>query len=46
MMQRLQSFLRLGRPAAPGQTTVFDGELLDQNREAVYAQLHQLGLIR
>lgn len=46
MMQKLQAVLRLGRREAPGQTNLFNGELLDVKREAVYAELHQLGFIR
>jgi hypothetical protein len=52
MMKKLQNFLNLGRISALGwkpalkDKTLFDGQLLDQNREDVYVVLHQMGVIR
>jgi hypothetical protein len=46
MMQKLQAVLRLARRQDPRHTGLFNGQLLDQKREAVYVELHQHGLIR
>ncbi|MBT2597307.1 hypothetical protein [Arthrobacter sp. ISL-72] len=46
MMKRLRSVLRLGRQPAVKDTTLFDGQLLDQKREDAYAALHGMGIIR
>lgn len=43
MMKRLRSVLRFGWQPAMKDKTLFNGQLLDQNREDVYVVLHQMG---
>ncbi|MDV8147934.1 MULTISPECIES: hypothetical protein [Arthrobacter] len=43
MMKRLARVLRLGWQPALKDRTLFNGQLLDQNREDVYVVLHQMG---
>lgn len=43
MMKRLRRVLRLGWQPALTNKTLFNGQLLDQNREDVYVVLHQMG---
>jgi hypothetical protein len=43
MMKRLRQVLRLGWQPALRDKTLFNGQLLDQNREDVYVVLHQMG---
>lgn len=46
MMQRLQRILRLSLRQSARHTTLFNGQLLDQKREDVYAAMHQSGFLR
>ena len=46
MKQKLQRILRRALKPAPRRTTLFNGQLLDRNREDVYVVMHQIGLIR
>ncbi|MEO5319265.1 hypothetical protein PV761_11860 [Arthrobacter sp. CC3] len=43
MMKWLRSVLRFGWQPALKEKTLFNGQLLDQNREDVYVVLHQMG---
>lgn len=43
MMKRLRRVLRLGWQPALTNKTLFNGQLLDQNREDVYVVLHRMG---
>lgn len=43
MMKRLRRVLRFGWQPALKEKTLFNGQLLDQNREDVYVVLHQMG---
>ncbi|WP_156372264.1 hypothetical protein [Arthrobacter sp. Leaf337] len=43
MMKRLRAVLRFGWQPAMKEKTLFNGQLLDQNREDVYVVLHQMG---
>lgn len=45
-MQKLQEVLWLARRPVPRPTSLFNGQLLDEKREEVYVELHQLGFIR
>ena len=46
MMQRLQRILHLSLRQSARHTTLFNGQLLDQRREDVYAAMHQTGFLR
>jgi hypothetical protein len=43
MLKILRSVLRFGWQPALKNKTLFNGQLLDQNREDVYVVLHQMG---
>ncbi|MCY1227227.1 hypothetical protein D9M72_394900 [compost metagenome] len=43
MLKLLRSVLRFGWRPALKDKTLFNGQLLDQNREDVYVVLHQMG---
>lgn len=46
MMLKLKTVLRLRRRHDRRHTHTFDGQFLDQKREDVYVELHQLGFVR
>ena len=46
MVKRLMDLLALSAKPAVKDKPVFNGQLLDQHREDVYAVLHQMGVIR